>query len=132
VAARYAAVEELHSALERFQATTELPPRQDHAGPVLWIAKVVQEAWEYGNFPLPRNADPVSFDKNDGAPLALFIQLTLEGTGLAREGEAGHSLGAISDRLRERQNRKRNRGAHTRGGGKAIQIAPVDPVAEGR
>jgi hypothetical protein len=105
-----AAVDEMERALGEFLTRCEAPSLHDHEDEISWIGAAAQKAWvdtladdpESQERRLPLGLGP------DG-PLAGFVQLVLEGIGLAGGDRRGNSREKISDHLRGRQNRKRAR-----------------------
>ncbi|WP_157783457.1 hypothetical protein [Rhizorhabdus wittichii] len=103
------AIEKAQSAIDDFLELCPLPNTQDHKNICLWIADAADTAWVSCLSRLDGQQKTPILDKKGSGSLAAFIRSALEGIGLAGEGIPGYSLETISDHLRDRQNRPRNR-----------------------
>ncbi|HEX7850049.1 MAG TPA: hypothetical protein VF485_10000 [Sphingomonas sp.] len=105
-----AAVEEMERALREFLARCEAPSLRDHKDEISWIGAAAQKAWADTLADLPENQRKrLPLGLGPDGRLVGFVQLVLEGIGLPSAGRGGNSRAKISDHLRGRQNRKRDR-----------------------
>jgi hypothetical protein len=105
-----AAIENLRSSLAKFLKIFVPIGLQDHADPVLWLARAVGDAWSDMRVKGAKGQEKiVRFGRKPDSPLVHFIRLAFEGIGLAGDERDGYSPDTISDHLRSRQNRPRKR-----------------------
>lgn len=105
-----AAIEKIERAVDEFRSRCEPPKGHDYQDEISWIADVAQTAWTHTLADLPEGQrEPLPFGRGPDGPLAGFVQLVSEGIRLTSADLPGNSRERISDHLRGRQNRKRNR-----------------------
>jgi hypothetical protein len=105
-----AAIEEVERSLGEFLARCKPPSLDDHKDEISWIGDAAQKAWAGLPSDHPENKEKaLPLGLGPDGPLAGFVQLVLEGIGLASRGLRGSSRETISDHLRGRQKRKRDR-----------------------
>jgi hypothetical protein len=110
LAEEMAAIEKIERATDEFLSRCEPPKGHDHQDEISWIADAAQKAWARTPADIPKDQEKrVPFGLGPEGPLASFVQLVSEGIGLTSEDRPGNSRERISDHLRGRQNRKRNR-----------------------
>lgn len=105
------------SALEAMQHATSdflklpTPPKpKDHLDPVLWLELKTRRAWQSVVESDPAAGDAkVRFGNKEGDPLVEFITLALNGIGLLAGSDNPYSHSTVSEHLRKRHNRPRNR-----------------------
>jgi hypothetical protein len=105
-----AAIEKVERPLGEFLNRCEAPSLRDHEDEISWIGAAAQKAWADTLADLPENQRKrLPLGLGPDGRLVGFVQLVLEGIGLPSEGRGGNSRAKISDHLRGRQNRKRDR-----------------------